>query len=201
MLQFNGHTTVVGLTQEGKTFATTKSLLEAKQGVLFFNTKLDPLPVSGYTDVDGTSSPDLLFKLLGRGRKVAFHPSRNRAARSAQLAWLISTIYNEGPQDLILAIDEVHLFDKRGELAMEELATTGLSKGYKGVWISQRYANINNTLMTQSTEHVIFRTVMEQEYFKRYGLPFDQIEQKLQQGGQYHFVTYDHKELRGPFKV
>lgn len=201
MLEFNTHTTVVGLTQEGKTYAVTKSLLSKPQGALFFNTKRDEVPVIGYTEVDGSISFDRLYRLLEKGRKVAYWPSRVESARSRELAYIIDTIYDRGKADLIVAVDEVHLFDKRGQKKLEELATTGLGLGYKGVFLSQRFANISKTLVTQSLDKVIFRTEMEGPYFRTYGLPQEEIQKKLDMGGKYSFVIYDSKELRGPLKV
>lgn len=201
MLDFNTHTTVVGLTQEGKTYAVTKSLLSKQQGALFINTKRDEVPVIGYTEVDGSISFDRLYRMIAKGRKVAYWPSRVESARSRELAYIIDAIYDRGKADIIIAVDEVHLFDKRGQKKLEELATTGLGLGYKGVFMSQRFANISKTLVTQSLDKVIFRTEMEGPYFKTYGLPQEEIEKRLQQGGKYSFVIYDSKELRGPLKV
>lgn len=203
MLEFNTHTTVVGLTQEGKTYAVTKSLLLKPQGALFFNTKRDEPPVKGYTEIrDGDEiSIGRLYRMLEKGRKVAYWPSRVEAARSRELAYIIDAIYAHGKADIIIAVDEVHLFDKRGQKKLEELATTGLGLGYKGVFLSQRFANISKTLVTQSLEKVIFRTEMEGPYFRTYGLPQEAIREKLEQGGKYSFVIYDSKDLRGPFRV
>lgn len=196
-----GHTTVVGMTRSGKTYAVQKSLEKVKQGVLFFNTQ--HIPVSNiFIDADGSDDEKVLVQELRKGGKINFTPSRE--IRWKQLRALINILYKateRAKMDIYIVVDEVHLTDKEALKSCIELATTGISWGLKGIFISQRPANIDNTIMTQSNQFVFLKTSMEKGYFERYDLPYDAIKEGLEKGGQYAYMTYDFHDLKGAFKV
>jgi hypothetical protein len=196
-----GHTTVVGMTRSGKTYAVQKSLEKVKQGVLFFNTQ--HIPVSNiFIDADGSDDEKVLVQELRKGGKINFTPSRD--IRWKQLKALINILYKATERsklDIYIVVDEVHLTDKDALKACVELATTGISWGLKGIFISQRPANIDNTIMTQSNQFVFLKTSMEKGYFERYDLPYEAIKEGLEKGGQYAYMTYDFHDLKGAFKV
>lgn len=197
-----GHTTVVGKTRSGKTYAVEKSLEKVKQGVLFFNTQ--HIPVSNvFVDADGSDDEKVLIKALRKGEKINFRPSRE--TRWKQLKALINILFKAGEQaklNIYIVVDECHLADRKIALpGVIEIATTGLSYGLKGIYISQRPALIDNTLMTQSMQFIFFKTSMEKKYFDSYELPFDDIQAGLTKGGQFSYMTYDFEKLEGAFKV
>jgi len=202
MIQFNnGHSTVIGLTRSGKTYATQKSLLDYKnerRGVLFFNTQHETMPY--YTKATGYTNMKELIASLKRGEKINYLPNTDIDIRQSELEYIINQLYKVQGLNIVLAVDEVHLYEKEALKALVRVATTGLRYGITGVWISQRPANIDNTLMTQSNQFIIFKTNMENGYMKRYGIPGEEIKEKLE-GKKYNYCVYDFNELKGPFRV
>jgi hypothetical protein len=78
---------------------------------------------------------------------------------------------------------------------LRRVATGGIRFGIHGVFISQRPALIDNTLMTQSVGMIIFHCNMESQYFKRYGIPYEDMEKQLDSLGQYSYCEYDFKNI------
>lgn len=204
----NQHTTVVGKSQMGKTFAVHRSAEKVKQGVLFFNAQ--QIAVSNaWTKATGADDADMLVKSLRKGHKINFYP--NRENRWKQLKVIVDVLYKASESsilDIYVIADECHLMamsgQKDGKMALnavKEIATTGLRWGLKGIFISQRMALIDNTLMTQSNQYVFFRTSMENQYMEAKDFPFDDIQAKVISGGEFNYVVYDELEIRGPFKV
>lgn len=198
-----GHTTVIGITRSGKTYATQKSLAAQPKGVLFFNTQYEDLP--GYTQANKQNDFKQLARAIQAGKKINYLPSTVQKEADVELAYLVSCCYDYRDNLLngILAVDEVHLWNnhKRALKELIRVATTGLRFGITGVWISQRPALIDNTLMSQSNQFIIFDTNMEASYFKRYGIPHEDIQARIEQGGQYSFCRFDSKTVTGPVKV
>lgn len=205
MLQeFNGHTTVIGRTQVGKTYTTVRKLLQQKQGVLFYNTQYEELP--GYVDVyPDNCSYAQIERLLRKGAKVNFNPPSHPEERDKMLSLLVRKLLESGfdKQNFIfLAVDEAHLYtDKRVLPELIRIATGGMRFGIHGVWISQRPALIPNTLMTQSTSMMIFPCNMESQYFKSYGIPYSDMENEFAKNGPYSYCLYDFKDIEGHRKI
>ncbi|HET6527340.1 MAG TPA: hypothetical protein VFG39_01180 [Balneolaceae bacterium] len=199
LIEFDGHTTLMGITRSGKTYAAKKSLAAQSCGVLFFNTQHEQMP--GFTKADKSNTWEQIKALLDKGQKVAYFPAFEDELRDKELGYLIGKLHDGTEKNVIVAVDEVHLFGKQGQKDMIKVATTGLRFGVKGVWLSQRPANIDNTLMTQSNQFVIFKLNMEGAYLDRYRMPSEEIKNKIEQGGQYNYVVYDWDTLKGPFKA
>lgn len=198
----SGHSTVIGITRSGKTYATMESLKAVKEGVLFFNTQLEDLS-SNFIKVTANDNIKILINALNNGKKINYSPSLDSRIREKELKYIIDNLYIRSKLDkkIYLVVDEVHLYEKESLKSLIQVATTGLRYNIFGVWISQRPANIDNTLMTQSNQFILFKTNMEGEYFKRYGIPADKIKDLLEKGGKFSYCTYDFIEVYGPYKV
>lgn len=196
-----GHTTVVGMTRSGKTYAVQKSVEKVKQGVLFFNTQ--HIPVSNkFVDATGENDIKTLIAALRKGEKVNFLPSREN--RWKQLRAIIGALFHASEHslmDIYVIVDEIHLADKEALKGCIEIATTGIRWGLKGIFISQRPALIDNTIMNQSMQFVFLKTTLEKRYLENYGLPYEAIREGLEKGGQYAYMVYDFHSLKGAFKV
>lgn len=197
----NGHSTVIGITRSGKTFATKNSLEKVKEGVIFFNTQLEDMP-SSFIKCSGKDDIKVIINALKANKKINYLPQLDQKTRDKELIYIINNLYSRGTEKRVyLVVDEVHLYEKDSLKELVKVATTGLRFGIHGIWISQRPANIDNTLMTQSNQFIIFATNMENGYFDRYGIPAEEIKNKLITGGQYSYCIYDFMEVRGPNKV
>lgn len=198
LIDFTGHCTVIGKTGSGKTYAARKSLKAQKSPVLFFNTMLVDMP--GFVAASKENEWAQIKNRLEKGGKVNYKPAVDRELRNKELVFLIKKLY-ENHKSVFLAVDEVHLYDKKATESMIEVATTGRHFGVSGVWISQRPANVDNTLMSQSEQFIIFKLNMEGAYMDRYKMPSETINEKIKSGGQYSYIEFDWETVKGPFKV
>jgi len=199
MYKFNlsGHCTVIGRTQEGKTYTVNKILKNQDKGVLFFNTQLEELP--GYVKIDKNTRFKIIYALLKNGKKLNYFPSTRLNIQEQEIIFLINQLFEHGnfnkEKFIYFVIDEVHLFKKEGLQEITRIATGGLRYGIHGIFLSQRPANISNTLMTQSNEMLIFFCNMESIYFKNYQIPIDTILENITKNGKYSFCSYDFKNI------
>jgi hypothetical protein len=193
-----GHTTVIGMTQNGKTYTVNRILSNQKRGVLFFNTQLEDLP--NYIKVDKTTPFKTIKELLKKGHKLNYYPSSRISSQGQELIFLISQLFENGhftkENYIFMVIDEVHLFKKKALESVCRIATSGIRFGINGIFLSQRPANIDNTLMTQSTEMLIFFCSMESQYFKNYCIPIEDILKSIEKNGKYSFCSYDFVDIK-----
>ena len=186
------HTVELGITRHGKTWAGIKSL-ERLQGeaVLFFNTQHEKVG-SKWTTVDPSQHEWFQVEaLLEKNKKINWLPSTDLEEMQKEIEYIVKQLYNGQMRNMRFAIDEVHLFTKGALNQIRRVATTGLRWGIRGVFISQRPAKVDNTLYTQSTNHVIFALgKADYKYLKDQGFPVEEIgiDEK------YVFVTFNQKE-------
>lgn len=194
------HMSVLGMTRNGKTYAVLKSLEQSKKGVLFFNLQQEKVS-NKFVKADGNASIDVIKQLLDSGEKINFIPSSNVEIASKQLIAIINALFDEEKHDIIVAIDEVHLYDNHAQKAMMRIATAGLRWGFKGIFITQRPANMNNNLLGQSETVVSFNLkTPDREYLRRYGYPVENMMAKINEQ-KYHFIMYEQNEVKGAFKI
>jgi DNA helicase HerA-like ATPase len=191
------HTTVIGRTQSGKTYAVNRILKNQNKGVLFFNTQLETLP--GYIVIDQNTKFIQIKDLLKKGFKLSYNPSTRLEVQAQEISFLIDQLFENGnfikEHSIFVVIDEVHLFTKEGLSQICRIATGGIKYGLNGIFLSQRPAQISNVLMTQSAEMVIFFVNMESQYFKNYEIPIEIILQDISKNGQYSFCSYDFNKI------
>lgn len=188
-----GHTTVIGQTQNGKTYTVSHLLLNENRGVLFFNTQMEDL--KGYIKVDKNTKFSIIQKLLKKGQKLNYFPSSRISQMENEIEFLIEQLFENGnfskKNYIFFVVDEAHLFKKKALESVCRIATGGLRFGIHGVFLSQRPANLDNTIMTQSTDMLIFFCSMESQYFKNYNIPIEQIIAEITKHGKYSFCSYD----------
>jgi hypothetical protein len=188
-----GHSIVLGLTQSGKTYAVKKILQKAKEGVLFFNTQQEDL--QGFVKVNKKIPFSVILKLLKLKKKVNYIPDSRLKVQFIEVEFLINELFENGyftkTNSIFFVVDEAHLFTKTSLDAITRIATSGIRWGINGIFISQRPANLDNTLMSQSTHMLIFKCNMESQYFKNYSIPIENILTNIQNNGKYSFCEYD----------
>lgn len=198
------HCTVMGMTQYGKTYATLQTLKGLKEGVLFINPQLTKTPKE-FVKADMNNSVSEIWEAVKRGQKVDYHTSDDLEKISNEVGLLIDRLYVIGKMDCRIVIDECHLLsmckDKKGLNAGKRLASTGLSRGFKTVFISQRPATVDNSFYTQSTKHILFALGLnDYKYLKENGFPTEQIQQVVG-GRKYVFCEFNQVEVKGAFTV
>ena len=200
------HTTVFGVTGSGKTYGVLHSIKRVKEAVIFFNTKHDTQVPNTFLTMTPDNSYIQLKRAIVRGRKINFLPSRDERQRDTNLSNIIRFLFDSSDLIVYLVVDEVHLYQKRNVYyRLMEVATCGRSFGHnsgiRGVWMSQRPANISNNLMTQSERFIVFQCALESQYLKRYGFPVETMDSLFKRGGQYSYLEFDLLNLSGPFRV
>lgn len=198
------HVTFLGITRHGKTYALIKSLEKHIGAVFFYN--VNDETVKGFIRADSSSSPKQIINALKNKKKINFIPSGDLEKDSKILGAFITHLFENNIHiDCKFAIDEVHLFNdtkcKDGIKACKRIATTGLRRGYQGIWITQRGAMIDNTLFTQSTRIISFALGNnDYQYLKNQGVPIEEFIARTNQE-KYKFVDYDLKEVKGAFMI
>lgn len=201
----NEHGTVIGLTQHGKTYATIKTLENMNEPIFFFNSQHTPVG-AGWVEASGGNTVEQIFYALEKGYRVNFLPSDEGIDQmSKQLKAIVDELYKRGKMNIRFVVDEVHLFwmtkDAGGKNSLLRLATTGLGRGFKCLFLSQRPAKIDNTLYTQSTKHIIFALgKLDESYLKTNGFPVEEIISRTG-NEKYRFVEFDQKEVKGAFII
>lgn len=199
----NTHTTVIGRTQSGKTWAVNRILKNQRRGVLFFNTQLEELP--GYIVIDCKTKFIQIRELLKKGYKLSYNPDTKLEIQAQEISFLIEQLFENGNfnkiNNIFIVIDEVHLFTKEGLSQVHRIATGGIKYGLNGIFLSQRPAQISNVLMTQSSNMVIFFVNMESKYFRNYEIPIEEILRNILTNGQYSFCSYDFVKIGSYKKV
>ena len=205
-IDFTGHTTVIGRTGSGKTYGVLESLTRQKHASLFLDTVITSKPkMYDHNSVKADTKKSDIELIYGALRdKCQVCLSFNRSSedyRNDMTYNLINYLMKFGWMDkLLVVVDEVHLYSKHGIKALEQIATVGRHKGIFLVAISQRPANISNTIMTQSEKFVVFSlSGMETDYLKRYNIPAENILEKTTE--QYTYVTWDSYNIAGPYTV
>lgn len=204
------HSAVFGTTQTGKTYGTVKSVAAQHGAVLFFNTNRVDVEGNGWwIKASKNSDFDSLMRSLHHfGDNINYVPERE--TRWAEIALITNRLLDYDRANVRIVFDEVHLaymdaggdrHKRAAQAAMIEVATTGLSRGLRAIYITQRPALLPNTLMTQSEYKVFYRTEDEGPYLQRYGIPYEDLAARLDAGGQYAYVTRYRGVTEGAFKV
>lgn len=204
-ITFRDHTLVIGRTRTGKTYGVKNTLARMPEPVFFINTQYEDL--LKYITATCNTSWNLIRKVLRnhelRGHnKINYEPGNVPANRDQELTALITAMFKTTwPRRIYVVIDEVHLFKQKPLEQIQRIATGGLRYNINGIFISQRPALVDNTIMTQAQKFVIYKNSMEDDYLRRYGLPAEEIKNRLVNAPDYSYVEYDFIGVTGPFKV
>jgi len=198
------HTYIVGRTQSGKTYFSKWLADRFDGGVLFINPQKEKL--RGYIKTDMNNDKADIYQELKKKSKINYIPSIDDKEAAKELKLLTDYLFSRKIpkfQPILFVIDETHIFsnDKESKRALKTIANRGLSYGINALFISQRFANVEYTTVTQSDQHFIFKIGFEREYFTRKGLDYDEIIKKIDKNGKYSFVLWNGINLTGPFKI
>lgn len=199
------HTFVCGMTQSGKTSFVINQLKKSHCPVLFFNPQRVDLGRDYITTDVHSAVWQHVLRALKRGEKIDYLPALSDRVAAAELEYIVNRLFEAGftkDKPIIIAIDETHMVSdyKEGKRALRKVANRGLSFGVHAVFISQRPANVEYTILTQSDQHVIFKTGYEKEYFNRKGLDYEEIKSRIQAKGEHAYVVWNGYELTGAYR-
>lgn len=196
--RLDGHEVVIGRTQSGKTYYAVKARAHFWRGpILFFNPQ--GFPAVGFVDVTGKDDVGQILQALRAGLRLSYIPSDRDEVAEKELSVLVDAVFSAGwpVPGLLFVADEAQDFPS----PLRRIARRGLARGVTGVFISQRPAEMHNTLLTQAIRHVIFSSAWESQYFKRYGLDAEKIAGLLASAPKYSYVVVADGCISGPFQV
>lgn len=189
-MTLSGHEVVIGRTQSGKTYYAVKARAASwRASVLFFNPQGFLVSGEKWVSCGGHNLVTSIVAVLKTGLRVSYIPSDKDDIAEKELSCLVDAIFATDfpPPGLLFIADEAQDFPA----PLRRIARRGLARGVTGVFISQRPAEMHNTLLTQATRHVIFDSSWENQYFKRYGLDAEKIEQTLRKAPPHSYIVVE----------
>lgn len=195
------HNFVCGMTGTGKTTFVIEHLKRSSLPCLFFNVQKIDTP---FIKCDGNCSAKDIINSLKRGDKLDFIPEPRKLFMKGQINYLVNELFAVDyfrNKPFLFVIDEAHIIAAQGDKNdyINMIPTRGRSLGFTGVFIAQRPALVDKTIVSQCTKHVIFATEYEGAYFRTKGLDDEKIKTML--GGDIHnYVIYERGIYTGAFK-
>lgn len=199
MVDFEGHSGIVGETQSGKTLLS--NVLFQKTGGLYIDI-VDLGDVKAERTLTRNSSREVFDKVITRFNHVRYVPSSDEVKRSKEAKWICKRLkkYNK---NIYLYVDEIQNWGTSRKNDFDVIAIEGLKHGIHLVWITQRPANVSKTIASQSKSIVFFNiSGFEKTYFDNYQIPYDTIVNKFVKQPEYSFVVYTRGEgVSEPYKL
>jgi hypothetical protein len=192
------------MTQNGKTHFSIYLANKFKGPVLFINPQKER--IKGFVKANCKDEIKDIARAMRAGDKINYIPSTDDEIAVMELAYIVEHLFKypfAKNNPCLLVIDETHIFSnsKAGKLTLRKIANRGLSYGINALFISQRFANVEYTTVTQSEQHFIFKLGFEKEYFQRKGVPYEEIIRKIDKKGKYSFVVWDGMKFSDAQKI
>lgn len=165
------HEIFIGMSQSGKTYLAKEKMLSSNQGALFINW-VDPQRDSRFEQVDWKTDLSLIESLLKNGRKVQYNVKKN-----GNFDIEVDVLYTifKNCENFIFCIDEIHLLKKSTKEQLANLWKVGRHNRITAYGITQRPQELDRAMTTQSGRINIFKSSMEDAYFKSYGIDPNKI--------------------------
>lgn len=149
-----------------------------------------------------------VFRQAERGGVVFVPSDVDRVARG-QVAFLIGELFAKaqaagpngfGRKPWLLLCDEAHVYAPQGgpDAGYGRIARRGLRWGIAGCFATQRPQDVSKAVLGNCTRHVVFWSEFQTAYWKRYGIPGDQVLLLLEEGRK-RFESRARPGVLGPF--
>lgn len=195
---WQGHEFVCGLPGSGKTHHAVHVARQHRGPLLVIDPQDDPqLP---WPRADSGNTWGQVWQAAAHGG-VRYVPSMDDARANRELQLMASRLLLPHDREWLIVIDEAHIYAPEGRPAgpLHQLARRGRRFNGRLLLISQRPADLSKGLVLLAARHTIF-TTFEGAYLSRYGIPGDELRQRLVNGGDYSYCTWDMATLQGPFR-
>ena len=197
----NNHIFIPGQTRSGKTYFAIRAIEQVNRPVIFFNIQDEDTPHSFILcDYSSTDTAQLLECLKSGGKIDLRLPLDAKAANNVialMLKKLMAAGYTE-QKPVYIVLDECHVLKDNGLDMAVQIATRGLKRGCRAIFITQRPALANKTLYTQAAEQYMFYLApSEKSYLQSKGLDYDTCLTLWQQNGDHSYIYYDGFTLEG----
>ncbi|MBE6033880.1 MAG: hypothetical protein E7222_04185 [Clostridiales bacterium] len=201
LTQRNNHVFVCGQTRSGKTYFSSRALEQLNRPVLFFNVQDEDLPPKFMTIKYDEVNISQLMEALHSGAKIDLRLPLDIEQTNTLIDFILMRLMGEGYSEktpIYVVLDECHLLKNDGKEAAIQVATRGLKRGIRCIFITQRPALCDKTLYTQSAEQYIFYVAAsEKEYLRNKGLDYDKCMKEWERLGKYSYIFYDGFSLEG----
>lgn len=193
----NGHVFISGITRSGKTYFGSRAVEELPYPVIFFNLQDEELPKKFITVYHDQIDGEQLLDAVRAGVKIDLRFKHNSMlAEVNNVIGYVSQLLMGGgfseKKPVYIVYDECHLLDAFGLKKAIEVATRGLKRGCRAVFITQRPALANKTLYTQSADQYIFYlSPSEASYLKSKGIDYDKCKSDWERLGKHSYIHYD----------
>lgn len=169
------HRVFIGQTKAGKTYLAKQMMVESSKGCLFINF-VDPEKDKRFEQVNWTTDIELIQSLLKNGRKVQYNVLHDFDIECE----VLYTVFKD-TKNIIIAIDEVHLLKRKTKELLSNLWKIGRHNKIDAFAITQRPQELDRAMTTQSERIHIFKSSMEDQYFKNYGIDPKKIPTEVHQ--------------------
>jgi hypothetical protein len=197
----NFHTFVCGLTQSGKSYFSHRAMLSLPDAVLYFNIQGETVPKGFVTVYTDTVDSAQLRELLNDKIKVNLVFRDGRKGYDYIAGYVMNMLMDAGFSEnnpVYIGLDECHLLRGYSLEIAKYVATAGLKKGLRCIFITQRPANCDKTLYTQAFEHYIFfLSEAEGAYMKSKGIDYNKCRSEWKRLGEHSYCFYNGYELEG----
>lgn len=200
MQEFPFHSFRCGQTRSGKTYGAIQDMKASDRPVLFFNMQEEDTP---FIKASRVNTFPQLRDALRQGKKIDYIPSERKSTARLEIEKISEWLFYEQPAPAVsFYIDEVHELAPEGmpDSMLFTIATRGLRKGIYCDFLCQRPALVSKTIYTQAYKHFIFSTTGERGYFEAKGIPYNDVQERIRQGGLHSYCVFEGGVLTGPFK-
>lgn len=192
------HESVTGITRSGKSYYAAHRATGHRGPVIIVDPQMDPV-YDRWPRADGGATWRDVWTAACRGGVVFAPDWRDKLAR-AQVAWICAEVISRAAPSgygvpVLVVVDEAHLLAPEGQPAggVHQLARRGLRWGVQLAVVSQRPQDVAKGVLSQCARHVIYRSEYQTPYWTRYGIPAEDVQARLAEGGR----VYAHRAREG----
>jgi len=195
------HLAIIGETQSGKT-VLAREIFNANPTKSLFIDIEDLGEIHAERELNMNDSPKTFRAMVQHYSKVKYVPSSNPSVARKETRWIWRMLMNMNINICVFA-DEIQNYGDDKRNVFDVYAVRGLKHGVHLITISQRPAYVSKTIMAQTPKIVFFNVgTFESEYFKRYRLPYEEINTMFAEAPEYSFIIYERgRPIEGPFRL
>ena len=213
-MEFNGdiydgpHTSIAGTTGSGKSTLAVHLYENAPGIAIYVNTDAED-GIAGHT-IDFAKGDKFDPSVFKDNQRINFIPPGTSQDDEA-IAALQKVLFDLGdaiPHDkgrFHVFIDEAHEYaplsaDKDNPVV--RMAKRGRRRNIRLYPISQSPSDVSKSVLRECNQHIIFAIgTYSENYFRTYGMPADEIREKVGHKDKHQFVIWDDFEVHGPFRL
>lgn len=189
------HTVIIGSTDSGKSTFAEYLFLNTPYKAIYYDIQEERNPKSDKVVLlEGNFTLDALRKY----NRMVIYGKFNTNAQLTEITNIINILFRLGkyyPRRKVwcnLFVDESHEVAPKwdDDNPLNRVATKGLGYGIALICMTQRPAQLHNTILTQAKHHFFFNiNFYETPYFSKFSIPLAEIEEWIKK--EYHFAFWN----------